>query len=58
MATKRSAFTRGEKLAFVPFRHTRHRSSSHGRVRGGVGVVVEILVNQFSDDGDVSVFTP
>lgn len=56
MATKRSGFTRGEKLAFAPFCHTSPWSYSHGR--GGVGVVVAILVNQFSDDEDVSVFTP
>lgn len=58
MATKRSGFTRGEKLAFAPFPHTGQWSYSHGRVWGGVGVLVVILVNQFSDDKDVSVFTP
>lgn len=36
--------------------HTNRESYSHGW--GGVGVVVVILVNQFSDDGDVSVFIP
>lgn len=44
------------ELAFAPFHHTKtvelfSRSS-------GVGTVVVILVNQFSDDGDVSVFIP
>lgn len=58
MTTKRSGFTNGEKLAFAPFPHRRQWNYSHGRVWGGVGVVVVILVNQFSDDKDVSVFTP
>lgn len=57
MTTKRSGFTSGEKLAFAPFPHRRQWNYSHGRVWGGVGVVVVILVNQFSDDKDVSVFT-
>lgn len=56
MATKKSGLASGEKLAFAPFSHTGQWGYSHGR--GGVGVVVVILVNQFSDDGDVSVFTP
>lgn len=58
ITTRRSGFTSGEKLAFAPFHHTGQWSYSHGRVWGGVGVVVVNLVNQFSDDGDVSVFTP
>lgn len=58
ITTGRSGFTSGEKLAFAPFRHIRQWNYSHGRVWGGVGVVVVNLVNQFSDDGDVSVFTP